>query len=110
MAKTEFPPFYVGQKVVILKTCTTNGLNIKKGSVVTASGCVKCSCGTWMVGIVECPGFCETSEHKKSHLYYHPGDTNLHGEAKHFAPIIENFQSISLEKILEEETKLISVN
>lgn len=95
MAKTEFPPFYVGQKVISKSNFTgirkTWGFSYpKKGEIVTVLSIHKHPVHDfWLITIPVCE--CELCH-------------------KNFAPIEENFQSISLEKILEEETKLISVN
>lgn len=97
MAKTEFPPFYVGQKVVGSSFASEHRSKIKKGHPYTITHChlsINPANGTgpyWYVGY----------DGVESHAWLTP---------KLFDPIIENFQSISLEKILEEETKLISVN
>lgn len=94
MENLNLPPFYVGQKIVSL--ISWNQVRVlygykypQKEQVVVVTDIFKNNGGEWMVTI---PG-CEVP------LW-----------SKRFAPIHENFQSISLEKVLEEETKLISVN
>ena len=95
------PPFYVGQKVVYLDLSIgfcVEGSKIKRGQIVVVKGLdfsklhvgSKSKTKAWFIEISEHPGC----------LYI----------ASDFAPVQENFQSISLEKILEEETKLIGVN
>lgn len=107
MREINLPPFYVGQKVVALTTDIFFRRAIKD-RVYTVLGLQATCCG-WNIDIgakvtqlkLQC-GTCNKII----------GDTNGIGwlHVKHFAPITENFQSISLEKVLEEETKLISVN
>lgn len=103
------PPFYVGQKVVALNT----SLSWNKGDVFTVLGLRK-PCCHWQVNIgvgvgpkgewdsVSCED-CGYTEQLN-------GNTNVWANCRNFAPVQENFQSISLEKVLEKETPLISVN
>ena len=83
------PPFYVGQRVVQLVDGSRG--QSKKGDVHTVLGIKLLS--QWCIDIGQ-----------------KEGDRTIWCWHYCFAPIQENFQSISLEKILEEETKLISVN
>lgn len=100
------PPFYVGQKVVALKDSPYHP-EMRKGKVFTVLALNFCCCWSIDIGL----------KVMKSHLYC--ADCNIvfgqHGSiawkcAKRFAPLEENFESISLEKVLETETKLIGVN
>lgn len=101
------PPFYVGQRVVALNDATNNaGYSIKKGEEFTVKQ-IKSSCCRWIVDI----GF-ETKVDGnicgacgKVYLSYGVVWCN----ARHFAPITSQFQSITLEKILEIETPLVGV-
>lgn len=101
------PPFYVGQPVVCVKSigCYKEG---NKYVIKYMGQCPYCKC--WMVGAIEhgrhlsmCSHNCGCGEILSVVPYY----TAL---AKRFAPIEENFQSISLTKVLEQETELISAN
>lgn len=103
---SKYPKFYIGQKVTPLKSTAVGG-GLEKGQVVTVENIVQCTCGAWMVGVAERQGFCEVSDHK-GHDFTHPGHICFHGDEKFFAPVIENFQAITFEKILEKE--LSSVN
>lgn len=109
MSSINFPPFYVGQKVVAVANHQKRMFKI--GEQFTIMGIVpsRCKCSGWEVdiGIVsnsyrghctDCNGFYSTNDL----IYWF--------DAASFVPFHENFQSISLEKVLEEETKLISVN
>lgn len=104
-----FPPFYVGQRVV--RVGASVHPFVKKGDVYTVAAIKQCqSCKNWKVSCVE---FHPT--HSGHGEYCNCGniiisDGFIYGRAEGFAPIQENFQSISLEKILEEETKLVSAN
>ena len=99
MEGLNLPPFYIGQRVEyidVVDGIIMGGKPLKKGDKVTVVG-VSFEKGwtirnekLWFIEIDIAIGY----------LY----------SAKDFVPIEENFQSISLEKILEEETKLISVN
>lgn len=100
-------PFYIGQKVVALKSSTTC-TSVKKGNVYTVLSLEKChNCGLWMVGILP---------YEKRTLFNKCADCNCAipvshywcGRAKYFAPVHEGFESISFTKVLEEE--LVSVN
>jgi hypothetical protein len=100
--KNTLPPFCVGQRVI--RTVASKGGLLKKGSVYIVTGISFC-CAEWGWRVSIEGGdnsFLSCSScNKKSNENY---------AAKYFAPIHENFQSITLEKVLEEETKLISVN
>lgn len=107
------PPFYVGQKVVRTGPTveTKSGRRVTKGSVYTVAFCYCCaSCSSWKVGILELP--CATPTQKATcHCGCKKGNISHYvGSAKFFAPLLENFESVSLSKILEVETKLIGVN
>jgi hypothetical protein len=100
------PPFYVGQRVV----CNTPTPTISKGLEyrVIDMYYVSC-CKTWgvcvgveAVGKHYCPAHNTTHNPKVLSGVYH--------DAEFFSPIEENFQSISIEKVLEKETPLIGVN
>lgn len=100
------PPFYVGQRVVAI-TSHSQGV-IKKGEefIIRANKKFDC-CGIWCVDIGQQPTTvlldcnCGQTHHQDKVRWF---------GASLFVPIHENFQSITLEKILEEETKWISVN
>ena len=97
------PPFYIGQKVVCLKGAG----KIVKDQIYTVADCFQCQvCKEWHVQFSELP----TGRPDYHCCEVIKSSQHLGGPAKYFAPIQENFQSISLEKILEEETELISVN
>lgn len=105
MKEINLPPFYVGQRVVAIKDHSMG--SFKKGDIKTVLGIEKlCCCWNIDVGIKfsQILWQCNTCKALK--------DTNQIGwiNARSFAPIQENFQSISLEKILEKETELISSN
>jgi hypothetical protein len=94
MSNTNLPPFYAGQKVVSLigweDARRIYGYNYpSKGQVVVVQGIESNGHGGWHIQVPNCEVV----------LWY-----------KHFAPIEENFQSISLEKVLEKETPLIGIN
>lgn len=108
MSEMNLPTFYVGQKVVCIKEAPkwvakrAGMFLIKKDTILTVRGFSKTigSKGIFFKEIINKP-----SNH------YPEADGREGCYASHaFAPIQENFQSISLSKVLEEETKLISVN
>lgn len=104
------PPFYPGQKIVrIGKTVHFEHGIVFKDKVYTCAGCLMCNCGRWKVMLLEFPAP-ENSECDCVCGFNNGYQKYYSGHAVYFAPVVENFQSISLEKILEEETKLISVN
>jgi hypothetical protein len=107
MTKDNIPPFYVGQKVVALATSLKSmNKQVIKGKIYTVGEMVFC-CGQWLVGCKEL-----LIKTKEPFFLCHISTKNKYcgGPASKFAPLHENFQSISLSKILEEETKLIGVN
>jgi len=102
-----FAPFYVGQEVVAIKNSTVTGL-FKKGSTFKVLDITMCSCGAWKIDI----GFITDAQK----IICHKCDvrtisTGVHWAAAiSFAPITSTFKSITLSKVLELETPLISVN
>lgn len=103
----KLPPFYVGQKIVRI----AHPVELASvGQVFTCAGCFQCGgCKVWKVELKELPcvpgfGTC------KECMYENKVKSYKLSNAKYFAPIHENFESISLEKVLEQETKLIGVN
>lgn len=93
------PPFYVGQRIVALKTSLKkDGLQIIKGNHYTVYDVYKCSgCKNWIVELVELRlpplhNFNIKCCVKSDNL------THAGGNAKNFAPIQENFQSITYQK------------
>lgn len=107
---TNLPPFYVGQRVVALITIVKPYISLVKGTEYIVLDLYQCQiCKEWNVGFAR---FIKDATVRKltcctkdynAPPYYYAGATR-------FAPITENFQSISLEKVLETETPLISVN
>lgn len=109
MSKLNLPPFYVGQKVVAIKDSQDG--KAKRGIIYTVALCIQCKCGAWMVGIVELPAEYDSSYHNRClNLYEHTGIYCRFGESKYFAPVQEEFQSISLEKVIEKEKPLTCAN
>jgi hypothetical protein len=108
--KNSLPPFYIGQRVVALKTSfKRNGFQIIEGKTYTVKEQYQCAkCGKWVVGLAELSPI--NPDNWKSCCMDDCKLSCAGGNAKYFAPVVENFQSITLEKVLEEETKLISVN
>jgi hypothetical protein len=111
MENLNLPPFYPGQKVVSLINCI--GINLKKGDVLTVYCCVNnvCRCNEgWAVYIKEFQiipkRLCYTC-HQKAEA----NEPNYrHTLAKHLAPLEEKFEHISLLKVIEIETCLVSEN
>ncbi len=110
-----FAPFYVGQRVVCINNAVLSNAHLDpssvlvKGKVYTITSVTKGCCG-WSVTI----GIPGTTPALTCHIC---GKTYLRGVLgewsfipERFAPIQEDFQSITLEKILEQETQFISVN
>lgn len=103
---SNLPPFYVGQKVVALKTMKF----ILKDNTYTVANCFQCKkCKEWHVLLSE---FIEKSN---AHYTCYCGDTfdnlqNAGAGAKRFAPIEEKFQSISFKEVIKIESPLIGIN
>jgi hypothetical protein len=102
--KNSLPPFYVGQKVVCIESVPHNqfGFNrkgIDKNTILTVRRCYN-----------NCVFFNEiTNECDMGVFAVRDGGEPAYNVSK-FSPVQDDFQSITLEKVLEEETKLISVN
>lgn len=106
MSNTNLPPFYVGQKVVCLKTsgeCKETGARFLEGNTYTVVKCVFC-CGVWKVVCKEVAGVYGWWCCVRADLPY------CSGAAKYFRPVEESFQQITLQKVIEIESSLISVN
>lgn len=106
MAEINLPPFYVGQRVVHIreftKKYTEHIIYPTKDKVYTIRTIhySKRHKG-WFLRFEELVNKIVQSKYELSEPSF---------SVNNFSPIIENFQSITLEKVLEEETKLISVN
>lgn len=110
---TNLPPFYPGQKVVAIYDHSMG--RFKKGDEFCIHGIKPsgCKCGGWEVniglirefldreGITECHD-CNFGALNPTPFYWF--------SSCRFAPVKEQFATISYTKILEEENKLISVN
>jgi hypothetical protein len=100
------PPFYIGQKVVAI----TGTDRLKKGSThIVHAIYFKYCCNRWCVSVgIKGEGdkpVCNT--HNVTHEL--PSNDVFHHHS-YFRAIEETFQSISLEKVLENETSLIGSN
>ena len=113
MENLNLSPFYPGQKVVALKD--SKQVNCKKGMILTIVACFKnnCKCNKsgWEIAVKEFPGtsdfsFCAC--HKT--IIRHDGYIYFLGDAHYFAPLEEKFEHISLSKVIEIETCLVSEN
>lgn len=108
MKHTSISPFYVGQEVVAL--VTTRLLKKGKCYIVKAVYPGQCNCAKWLISI----GIKEWAEGTRMPCNKCGSYIIRKSETQHpaqlFAPITSTFQSITLEKVLEEETKLIGVN
>jgi hypothetical protein len=110
MNEHNLPPFYVGQKVVALRTSDFGGVIKDKTYTVECCFVTKC-CKVWKVGIAETTAtedvsICNTCGKDVNHK----GSFVLIGDAKYFAPIQTDFIAITFEKVIEQERELINVN
>lgn len=111
MNDLNLPPFYVGQPIV----CINPSAILIKGHKYFCKD-IKLGCCGWEVYV----GLSESNELQSNCIWIdhckrcgkveRTFDSRRFHFADRFAPIQENFQSISLEKVLEKETPLISVN
>lgn len=111
--QSNLPPFYVGQKVVCLKSATNNfGHYCVKDHVYTVLELNRCKCGAWKIDI----GVKDESNHAtkmscgKCKGPYDRRSYAIWADATNFAPIHEDFQQITLSKVIEIESSLINVN
>lgn len=105
MSEINLPPFYKGQRVVNVKRIIH--ARIKKGTEFIVKDLLQCKCGEWAVDVgVKLKGEFEISCVCEAVL----SERIVWLQHSLFRPVQENFQSISLEKVLETETPLISVN
>lgn len=103
MKEINLSPFYVGQKVIAIRNHTD--LLFKTGETFIIKD-IKIFCCGWVMNIDilvfnSCKSECSKCKKVRDGLYF---------SCTSFAPVQENFQSISLEKILEQETSLISAS
>lgn len=102
------PPFYVGQRVVALNT----GITLVKNKVYTITGIYPsdCGCQGWDVTV----GLLTNQTTHRCDVCGRQGLINRTNQRLYlhslFAPIEETFQAITLEKVLENETPLVSAN
>lgn len=107
MKHTSIPPFYVGQEVVAVRNQPDG--DFKKGDTFKVTSCFF-GCCSWEVTV----GIYDTNFESICNIcsggisFYGKHEAPYHASA--FAPITSTFQPITLEKVLEEETKLIGVN
>ena len=97
------PPFYIGQRVVALRNASNQiGVSIKKGQIYVVKDCIQCACGNWDIdlGLPYIGTRFSTCRQCTNILPI----TRAWVNAKILAPITDNFQSITLEKVLETET------
>lgn len=109
----QLPPFYIGQRVVALKTKGNSlGIFIEKGKEYTVKDIeALCECGYWMVdaGFKAIPnhgGYCECGKYLSNSII----KNQVWISHVLFAPIQESFESISYSKVMEKESSAISVN
>lgn len=108
MENINLPPFYVGQRVVVLKT----GIRLNKYDVYVVLGIRKstCKCQLWEVnvGVPARTGFMYCAVCGAEHI---PNPTGvIWFNHNLFAPIQENFQQITCKEVEAIESPLISVN
>lgn len=106
MKEINLPPFYAGQKVVGIEPNNYN--RPENGRIYTVLQ-IRKGCCNWEVDIGETPKHpylinCVVCLKNKPH-----GGIMWFSSFR-FAPIHENFQSVSFEKIIEKETHLISAS
>ena len=109
----DFPPFYVGQRVVAVKTHSQKAFKEGDVFVVKEIRASMCSCHGWEISVgINIPQDFDPdyTERVDCGVVFIDKTGRWFFNTSIFAPIQENFQSISLEKILEEETKLVSAN
>ncbi len=106
--KLNLPPFYKGQKVVSLVT-HPNPTGAKKGNTYTVYECFKCSCGHWMVQIVEFTDDIHAPFSCNKCYKDVIKDTIIGGsQASDYAPIETRF--ISFAEVIEIESPLTGAN
>lgn len=107
MSEINLPPFFVGQKVVCVKSSPY--LQKDKEYCVAALYYLAC-CKKWFVSV----GISDYDAQPYCPIHHTWVDVPLSGVMFHnqnkFSATEENFQSISLEKVMVKETPLISVN
>lgn len=105
----EFPPFYIGQKVVCL--IDEPKVGVKKGDVYTVDKYYKLCC-VWIIETKEVISPINYTGYCKHHgiAIFVIQNKPLPFESTALAPVEHSFQSIELEKVIEIETPLICVN
>lgn len=115
----EIAPFYLGQRVMCIDVSSRIGSNASfdqkpisvliKNKDYVVSGIYKACCN-WVISVGIKSKHANITCATCGSIYLNQIKGEWAFRATRFAPILENFQSISLSKILEEETKLLSVN
>lgn len=104
----KLPPFYVGQRIVSLRISTVRKW-LKKDKIYIIESLDFCC--EWLVDVgfkIELPFVGNRCTICKKLLSGREGIDWVY--ARHFAPIREDFQEISFEKVIEKEKSLICVN
>lgn len=105
----DLPPFYVGQEVVCINSSNAfpghGPVPIKESNKYSVNSIKRCGCGDWKVdvGFVTPIGtVCSCRMTTLAGVWWF--------RASRFAPIREDFQEMSFEKVIEKEKSLICVN
>jgi hypothetical protein len=94
------PPFYIGQKVIAIKT-HSQGTFIK-GVSYKVTNYIKCDCGVWWISV---GGTTDRINRRCTCGHLTPTYGLSHGDSRLLAPIQEQtFPLISYSKVLEQET------
>lgn len=110
MSASKLPPFYIGQKVICVKDGKNGkGIGVTKGEVYQIKNIVACNC-QWSVDVGISGGSLYGNVCPRCGKAITPPTYSCYASASLFGPIREDFQSITLESIMQVETPLISSN
>jgi microcystin-dependent protein len=113
----DYPPFYIGQKVVAIKSGHADLKDVRvylhKDQVYTVFALDQCEgCKTWRIAVAELPNHlalgkaicrkCNNTASVDTHYWL--------ATAEAFVPLESTFESITYEKVMEIESPLICSN
>lgn len=106
MENLNLPPFYVGQRVVYL-----TGNHMVKGSIHPVKAIVQMSCGCWLIDVgVSVDNANGYRCSKDGGIFMKQNTESSFFDATSFAPIEEQFRSITFEEVISIESPLIGIN
>jgi hypothetical protein len=110
MTDIPIPPFFIGQKIICIKGRKGKYSEVIKDQTYIVGECIYCeNCKVWWVGVLKQSGLI-VSICPSCHVVVPASNKYYYYGAELFAPIEENFQSISFKECIEKEQVVTSIN